>query len=152
MGAYEDTAPGKKTYSSPTDFSAKRGFHLLTLKSLICKNSSMIDLHFLSISSSDSKGFSCAGAGGASGLAGRNLRKTKTFGEGKSVSFSEMTFWKQKSAEQGVFPIPSSGTGHFYLGYISPVWTLNISVHQPSCRNIAGSDTGCNTFKALYQL
>lgn len=32
----------------------------------------MIDLHFLSISSSDSEGFSCTGAGGASGLAGGN--------------------------------------------------------------------------------
>lgn len=49
---------------------------LLTLKSLICKNSSMIDLHFLSISSSDSEGFSCTGAGGASGLTGRNKKKS----------------------------------------------------------------------------
>lgn len=53
-------------------------FLSLTLKSLICKNSSMIDLHFLSISSSDSEGFSWAGAGGASGLAGRNRRKKKS--------------------------------------------------------------------------
>ena len=51
----------------------------------------MIDLHFLSISSSDSEGFSCAGAGGASGLAGRNVRRKNTFGIGKSASFSETT-------------------------------------------------------------
>lgn len=63
---------------------------LLTLKSLICKNSSMIDLHFLSISSSDSEGFSCTGAGGASGLTGRN--KKKAFGNGKSELFAKMTF------------------------------------------------------------
>jgi len=68
---------------------------LLTLKSLICKNSSMIDLHFLSISSSDSKGFSWTGAGGASGLAGGS-RKT-AFGKGKSELFPKMTVWKQKS-------------------------------------------------------
>lgn len=36
----------------------------------------MIDLHFLSISSSDSDGFSCTGAGGASGLTGRNKKKS----------------------------------------------------------------------------
>lgn len=91
---------GAQRDSVPTEERLQKGlkdlnevFLWLTLKSLICKNSSMIDLHFLSISSSDSEGFSWAGAGGASGLAGRKRRKKIiTFRKGKSTSFSEMTF------------------------------------------------------------
>lgn len=71
LGAHRDT-PYTQITAAPQSCLLSEVFILLTLKSLICKNSSMIDLHFLSISSSDSEGFSCTGAGGTSGLAGGN--------------------------------------------------------------------------------
>lgn len=74
----------------PQSFLLSEVFILLTLKSLICKNSSMIDLHFLSISSSDSEGFSCTGAGGASGLAGGNTTKRNVWK--RKISILELTF------------------------------------------------------------
>lgn len=51
-----------------------------TLKSLMCRNSSMIDLDFLSISSSDNAGLSGADAAGSSGFAtseDKNSEKVK---------------------------------------------------------------------------
>lgn len=81
--AHRDTS-WREITAAPQTFLLSEVFILLTLKSLICKNSSMIDLHFLSISSSDSEGFSCTGAGGASGLASGNTT-TKMFGKGKSA-------------------------------------------------------------------
>lgn len=117
----------------PQTFLLSEVFILLTLKSLICKNSSMIDLHFLSISSSDSEGFSCAGAGGASGLAGGNKRKKTPLEKENQHHLTGTTLWKQKSPEQGVFPVPSSG-GRVtsFLATLPPVRTPNISVNQHS--------------------
>lgn len=137
-----------KCTPAPQAFLLSEVLILLTLKSLICKNSSMIDLHFLSISSSDSEGFSWAGAGGASGLAGRNIRKKKKqhrFGKGKSASFSE----KRRHQSKVCSLLHHRARVTSSLAPLPPVWTPNISVNQPSHRNAAGNGTACNTSKAL---
>lgn len=105
-----ETHPGEKSITAaPQSCLLSEVCILLTLKSLICKNSSMIDLHFLSISSSDSEGFSCTGAGGTSGLAGGNTTTKKCLKK-ENQHFRDDTL-RTEVTRAGVSPVLPSGSG-----------------------------------------
>lgn len=56
-----------------------------TLKSLMCRNSSMIDLDFLAISNSDNAGLSGAAVAGISGFATNEVKKSEEIKQTKIV-------------------------------------------------------------------